>query len=157
MLMFATLLVFVNVILRAFGFGIWWAEEATRYIIVWLSFIGGSLCAKHGEHVGIDLLTQVTSPKVTKAIVSVTQIIASVFMFVLVYYGWLMAESTLLTGQVSTGVMLPMWIIYMGIPVGAFFMGLRFLQRGILTMMGKQHILIEDSSDNDDNIDISRL
>lgn len=157
MLMFATLLVFVNVILRALGFGIWWAEEATRYVIVWLSFIGGSLCAKHGEHVGIDLLTQVTPPKVTRIIVSVTQLIASVFMFFLVYYGWLMTESTLQTGQISTGVMLPMWIIYLGIPIGAFFMGLRFLQRGIFTIMGKENELIQNDSDKEEDVDISRL
>lgn len=158
MLMFATFLVFVNVILRALGFGITWAEEGTRYIIVWLSFIGGSLCAKHGEHVGIDLLTQITPPKVTKIIVSTAQLISAVFMFVLVYYGWLMTESTMLTGQISTGVMMPMWIIYLGIPIGCFFMGLRFLQRGILTIRAKHDVSVNDDLDDDnDDVDISRL
>lgn len=156
MLMFATFLVFVNVILRAFGFGITWAEEGTRYIIVWLSFIGGSLCAKHGEHVGIDLLTQVTPPRLTKVIVAFSQWVASIFMFVLVYYGWLMAKSTMNTGQISTGVMMPMWIIYMGIPIGCFFMGLRFLQRGIITWQTEEGVLPNEDVDDDD-VDISRL
>lgn len=155
MLMFATFLVFINVILRSFGFGITWAEEATRYIIVWLSFIGGSLCAKHGEHVGIDLLTQVTPPKVTKIIVASAQLISSGFMFVLVYYGWLMAKSTMETGQISTGVMMPMWIIYMGIPIGCLFMGLRFFQRGISTLKEEVEVLTKDH--DDDDVDISRL
>lgn len=155
MIMFATFLIFINVVLRYFGLGIIWAEEGTRYIIVWLSFIGGSICAKHGEHVGIDLLTQITPPKITKILIVVAQLCASIFMFIFVYYGWLLTLSTIKTGQISTGVMLPMWIAYISIPIGCFLMGLRFLERAIITFKTKD-VLTKKDSDNGD-IDISRL
>ncbi|HLQ73591.1 MAG TPA: TRAP transporter small permease, partial [Bacillota bacterium] len=119
MLLAATMLVFTNVVLRYFGYAIFWAEEGTRYIIAWLTFVGGSLCAKHGEHVGIDLINQVIPQKVTKYVVFVAQIIASIFMFIFVYYGWLLTYSTIQTGQITTGIMMPMWIAYICIPIGS--------------------------------------
>lgn len=156
MIMFATFLIFINVVLRAFGAAIPWAEEGTRYIIAWLSFIGGSLCAKHGEHVGIDLLMQVTPPKVTKFLIVFAQLLAAIFMFIFVYYGWLLTYSTMKTGQISTGVMLPMWVAYIAVPVGCLMMGLRFLERAIITFKTKAEDFAKKPTDDGD-VDISRL
>lgn len=155
MLMFATSLVFINVVLRFFGHGIAWAEEGTRYIIAWLTFVGGSLCAKHGEHVGIDLLIQFTPPIITKIIIIVSNLFASIFMFVMVYYGWLLSYSTIVTGQISTGIMMPMWIVYIGIPIGCFLMAIRFLQAMITALKTETYIFgIKESNEE---VDISRL
>lgn len=156
MIMFATFLIFIDVILRLFGTAITWAGEGTRYIIVWLSFVGGSLCAKHGEHVGIDLLVQVTPPALTKIIITVAQFFAAIFNFIFVYYGWLLAYSTMKTGQISTGIMAPMWIVYMAVPVGCLLMGIRFLQRAIITLKTEEDAFnMKDTGDGD--VDISRL
>lgn len=54
------LVLFVNIIARAvFHNASSWAEEAIRYSIIWVTFFGGSQCAKAGNHVGIDLVIQV--------------------------------------------------------------------------------------------------
>lgn len=54
------LVLFVNIIARAvFHNASSWAEEAIRYAIIWVTFFGGSQCAKAGNHVGIDLVIQV--------------------------------------------------------------------------------------------------
>lgn len=153
MLIFATVLVFSNVILRRSGFAVTWIEEGSRFLIAWLTFVGGALCAKHGEHVGIDLLIQFTPPKITKILITVSQLIASIFTFMFAYYGWLLVLTTKASKQISTGVMMPLWIIYLCIPIGCFLMGIRFLQRAVITIkMEEDSFLKNDIAD-----DMSRL
>lgn len=151
-----TALLFVNVVLRYFGMSIIWAEEASRYLIVWLSFVGGSLCVKHGEHVGIDLLVQVSSPRMKKFLIASSEFIATIFMLIFTYYGWKLALSTYGAGQISTGIMMPMWIVYSAIPLGCFLMAIRFFQRFIETITKKANIP-SVKIDESGNVDISRL
>lgn len=151
-----TALLFINVVLRYFDMSITWAEEASRYLIAWLAFVGGSLCVKHGEHVGIDLLVQVSSPRIKKILIASSELIATIFMIFFTYYGAKLALSTYEAGQISTGIMMPMWIVYSAIPVGCFLMALRFLERFIKTITKRK----DESSikiDNSGNVDISRL
>ncbi|RYD06992.1 hypothetical protein N752_01485 [Desulforamulus aquiferis] len=63
LLLSATLLLFINVILRyVFTSSTTWAEEAIRYAIVWVTFFGASLCARNKMHVGIDIFIQMAPP-----------------------------------------------------------------------------------------------
>lgn len=151
-----TALLFINVVLRYFDMSITWAEEASRYLIAWLAFVGGSLCVKHGEHVGIDLLVQVSSPRMKKFLILSSELIATIFMLFFTYYGGKLTLSTFETGQISTGIMMPMWIVYSAIPIGCFLMAIRFFQRFIKTLRKKADaslIKVDDSG----NVDISRL
>ena len=48
-----------NIIMRkVFHNASTWAEEAIRYAIIWVTFVGSSQCAKSGNHVGIDILVE---------------------------------------------------------------------------------------------------
>jgi len=153
LLLVATVIVFLNVILRRTGFAVTWIEEGSRFLIAWLTFIGGALCAKYGEHVGIDLLIQFTPPKITKFIITITQLIASIFTFIFAYYGWLLVLTTKTSKQISTGVMMPMWLIYLCIPIGCLLMSIRFLQRAVTTIKTKEDVFLNKATTDD----ISRL
>jgi TRAP-type C4-dicarboxylate transport system permease small subunit len=53
-----TVLVFGNVIFR-YGFhsGITWSEELSRFLFIWLVFLGAIPTLKEGTHIGIDLIS----------------------------------------------------------------------------------------------------
>ncbi|MEF2552672.1 TRAP transporter small permease subunit [Aurantimonas sp. A2-1-M11] len=54
----ATILVVTQVVLRyVFNMSIYWAEEAVRYIVVWMAMVGASMGVRKGKHVSIDLLS----------------------------------------------------------------------------------------------------
>ena len=62
-LAFASLLLFVNVVLRYWFLApISWAEELTLYIMVWIVFVGSSVAIRTRGHIAIDLLPLVLSP-----------------------------------------------------------------------------------------------
>jgi len=39
-----------------------WAEEADRYLFIWLSFVGASITMRHKAHIAVDLLLRYVSP-----------------------------------------------------------------------------------------------
>ena len=51
----ATFLLFINVVLRyAFASGIVWAEEMTRYTLLWTVFVGAGVVTREGTHVSME-------------------------------------------------------------------------------------------------------
>ncbi len=50
-------MVFVNVALRfTTDRSLLWVEETSRYLMIWLTFLGSGLVLRYGGHVGIDTL-----------------------------------------------------------------------------------------------------
>ena len=156
LLLFSTTIVlFVNVIARYFfANASTWAEEAIRYAVIWVTFFGGSICAKDKMHIGIDIFVQMTSPGVRKVLLALAQVISASFTALLAYYGFQSFQLIIATGQRSPAMMMPMWLVYLAMPLGGIFMSIRFLQTAyaILTdkATGQEEI-------TDGTIDISRL
>lgn len=52
-----TALVFANVAMRyLLGHSLTWVEELTRYMMIWLAYLGAGLAWRAGAHVAVDLL-----------------------------------------------------------------------------------------------------
>ncbi|MEA5058812.1 hypothetical protein SDC9_140335 [bioreactor metagenome] len=147
---------FINVMMRyLFHAASTWVEEALRYAIIWVTFFGGSQCAKNGTHVGIDLLTQ-SLPETGKRILSATgQFIAGVLNAFCTYAGIQMTKLVLDTAQKSPAILMPMWIVYIAIPLGCGLMTIRFFVAGlnILRHNGPGSLI----ADEEGHVDMSRL
>lgn len=128
LLLIITFLLFINVVLRVFGLSIDWAEEFSRYSIIWITFIGGSICIYKGAHIGIDSITALLSSK-GKIFLSIFTIIVSlVFSVIFTAKTFNLVKVTFITGQLSSTLEVPMWIVYAAMPVGGVLMIIRFLQ-----------------------------
>ena len=56
--------VFANVLMRYFFHsGLTWAEEISRFLFVWLIFLGSIVGFRDNEHLGIDTLVRKLSAK----------------------------------------------------------------------------------------------
>lgn len=88
---------------------------------VWFVLFGSALAVKHREHLKIDLIEKL--PAGIRLICKIIEIlIVFAFIFVFVYYGIILVQENLKTGQ-SVG-FLPMKVgyVYMAIPVSGLFM-----------------------------------
>lgn len=134
----ASVILFANVVARyVFNAGFPWAEELVRYQIVWMVFLGASVAARQGIHIGVDLLIKSTPPALSRAIQLLVHAIAIVFCGFLVFYGAELILQTRAFGQVSPAMQLPMWLVQLAIPVGAALMGVRFTQQFFRTAPGR--------------------
>ena len=71
-----TLLVFSNVVLRYFfNSGLTWAEEASRYLFIWLIFLGAIVAYKDNAHLGVDTLVRRLSAKGQKLLFVINNVL----------------------------------------------------------------------------------
>ncbi|KUO51827.1 MAG: hypothetical protein APF76_02750 [Desulfitibacter sp. BRH_c19] len=156
LLLSATIVLFVNVVLRyVFKNSTTWAEEAIRYAIVWVTFFGGSLCARKRMHVGIDIFVQMAPPLAKKILMACAQLSAALFTALITYFGIVSTQLVIETAQKSPAMLMPMWIVYIAMPLGSALMTIRFVATAIAILKGKSfgvEMVREDGS-----VDILRL
>ena len=119
-LLVATLLLFVNIVLRYFfAANTTWAEEFIRYAMIWIAFIGSSICFRRGIHVGVDLLMNSLGVKGKRVLTIYINILAVLFMGFLVKFGFDLVMFSINTGQITPSLKIKTFWIYLAIPVGA--------------------------------------
>lgn len=105
------ILVFLNVVLRyAFDSGITWSEEMSRFLFVWLTFLGAIGALKDNSHLGVDMFVK-KLPLVGKKVAFVLSNLIVLYVLWLVLDGsW---KSTMIsTKALSPAVGLPLSYIY---------------------------------------------
>ena len=116
MLAAMAMMVFANVALRFLtDHSILWVEEVSRYLMIWLTFIGAGLVLRYGGHIGIDTL-QDAAPR------HGPWIRAAIFLLLLGFFAtmvWLGLRYTLLTwGQTTPVMQIPVGAVYLAMPIG---------------------------------------
>jgi C4-dicarboxylate transporter, DctQ subunit len=121
-----------DVVLRAgFSYALSWAGEATRFAIIWLVFIAGSIGARSSAHISIDFLAETLPPRMAYRVAQSAAVISSLTSGLVAWFGLSLAVQMQKFGQVSPSLEMPMWVIYLSVPVGAALMSLRFLQSAV--------------------------
>lgn len=125
----ATLITFIAVALRyTTGAGISWAQELTIYLFIWMAKFGAAYGVRTGIHVGVDVLVRKLRPARQRLFISLGLGLGAFFTAVVVLLGIKFVNFSYETGQTSPDLEWPMWVIYLGVPLGSALMCYRFLQ-----------------------------
>ena len=90
-------LVFGNVVLRyAFNSGITFSEEVSRWLFVWITFMGGVVALKENAHLGTDALVSRLSPAGKKFCLVVGHLI-------MIYVCWLLLLGSIDQTRINMG------------------------------------------------------
>jgi len=127
-LLLTTIILFVNVVLRyAFSASTSWAEELIRYLMIWITFIGGGVCVRHSAHIRMDFLLSFLPKWAAGLLTRAVYLIAAGFCTALIVYSWQLVEFTIEMEQTSPAMGVPMWIPYLAMPLGSALMVLHFV------------------------------
>ncbi|WP_342536991.1 TRAP transporter small permease [Sporosarcina sp. FSL K6-3508] len=131
-------LIFYGVVMR-YGFNSpkAWVEEVVRYVIIWGVFLGFSIALRHNQHIQVDLLYDKMPGKMKKFVDLFATIISILFCLAYTYYGYLLVEARYHSGMVSLDVGIPMWIVYLILPISGVLFSLRFIERLVQLVRGK--------------------
>lgn len=122
------LLSFLQVVLRyIFHTAFPWGEEVLRYQMVFVTFFGASLAVKKDAHISVKVLVQTLPERYAFYIKLLTSFIGVLFSFVLCTYSTLLCLKVKGFGQLTPALSIPSYIPYLSVPMGAFFMGVRFM------------------------------
>jgi TRAP-type C4-dicarboxylate transport system permease small subunit len=98
-------------------------DETARFLFMWIGLIGAAYTLGQRKHLAIDVLLQMSSPKVARMLaLLVTALIAAFAAAVMVKGGIDLMQKTLSTGQVSPSLRLPMGYVYGAIPLSGIMM-----------------------------------
>jgi len=137
----ATLLIFVAVLHRYSaglpipGLQDWllkidlsWAQELCIYMFVWMAKFGAAYGVRTGIHVGVDVLINRLNERWRAKFVVFGLLAGALFTGIIGTLGaefvWGMAH----TEQTSPDMEVPVWIVYLAVPLGSWLMCFRFLQ-----------------------------
>ncbi|MDQ0314477.1 TRAP transporter small permease [Amorphus orientalis] len=129
----SVLFLVADIILRvAVNVALPWAAEATRYAIVWLVFIGGSRAALVGAHITIDALPEFLPTPAARLVTRIGLAISSAACAILAWYGIALVQRMTAFRQLSPSLEIPMWWVYLALPIGFALMTVRFAQAAIM-------------------------
>lgn len=128
-LVLTTIIVFLQVIMRTVvNSSFTWSEELTRYIFIWQIWLGVSIAQRNKQHIKVELIGSIVKNKKIVAIVDVfAAIIMIAFNVFLVIFGFELVGQMISRGTLSGAMRLPMWIVYMALPVSSFVLCLRLI------------------------------
>ena len=133
-----TSILFFSVIFRyILNDPIYWASEASIFMMAWLTFLGGSLGLKYRSQASITFLVDRLSESKKRLMNITTHIIILISLAVLLYfsYDWILS----LSNQKSSSMRVPMWIPYLSVPVGLTFAFIHLLDHLVDFIKDKKH------------------
>ena len=120
--------VFGNVVCRYFlDFSLGWYEEISRFMLIWIVFLGAVIALIKGDHLSIDLLYLVLSPRACRVAVVLTDMMMLAALAIMFQGAWDMAIDSLRSGWVASSVPIPYGWVYMVGPVSAVLMFIQTL------------------------------
>ena len=110
------------------GIDMGWAQELCIYMFVWMAKFGAAYGVRTGIHVGVDVLVNRLEDRTRAKFVLIGLTGGALFTGIIgtlgAHFVWQLSG----TDQVSPDMELPMWIVYLAVPLGSYLMCFRFLQ-----------------------------
>lgn len=134
----------IDIFVATFGryttlFSLPWAEELSRYLMIWVVFIGAGAVAGDGSHYGVDIIVANLPPLGQKICLILTDIFIAAFCIFVAYYGMQNVISQFQKGQVSSAIHIPIWIMYMAVIIGCILVLLQYIYHSVITIRNMNH------------------
>ncbi|MGY4691415.1 TRAP transporter small permease [Salibacterium sp. K-3] len=114
------------------------ANGLSKYLMMWMAFLGAGLAIRDGEHIVVDmLLRKLNGGNRTRLLLFINTLV-SVFLLIIVYYGFLYALSGIDSNNpfvFGINMMIP----YLSVPVGALYMLVQLNITTVLKLWKEQH------------------
>lgn len=133
-----------NVIGRLTFGSIFFIEELNRVLIIFITFSGLSYAARQGRHIRMTALFDTLSHKQRKILMIIITLFTAICMFALCYFSFLYIQKLTKSGRILPALHVPVWSIYIWVPIGFFITGLQYILTSIKNLIAKDVYLSTD-------------
>jgi TRAP-type C4-dicarboxylate transport system permease small subunit len=121
-----------NVVGRfVFGSSLFFSEEVNRILIVMITFAGIGYAARHGRHIRMSAIYDALPVGGRRVLMICIALFTSLVMFFLCYYSVTYIIDLYGKGRVLPSMGLPVYLIYLWVPVGFAVTGIQYLLTAI--------------------------
>lgn len=119
-----------------------WTEEIARYLFIWIIMMGAGIVLRLRGHIGLTFILK-RLKKSKNWVILVTQIMMLFFLLTVIVYGIKLFIFILQKGQVSPASGIPLWLLFLSIPLGSSIMVIHLLSQIESTFRGFSNIKFE--------------
>ncbi len=112
-----------------------WSDEFCRYMWIWTVFMSLPYTIRKGSMLRVSVLLDTMPQLVRKGINIAVDLITTACMGLLAYHSVKVVTDIYVSGETSTAMVWPMWIVYSVMLIGFALAALRGLQQAIIHVM----------------------
>jgi TRAP-type transport system small permease protein len=121
-----SVIIFANVALRYLtNESIEWAEEVSRHMMIWLTFLGAGPVLRYGGHIAVDNLQDALPRQAAMALRAIIWLLMLGFFGFMIWYGLLYLERT--QYQTTAATQISFAYIYAAMPIGGVLLIIHWL------------------------------
>lgn len=121
----------------ALKFGQGWTDELSRYLSVWAAFVGASLGARKGTHIGVEAFVSILPASLRHWTTVLAAVFCLGFSLALGGYGTQYVLKLHAAGTLSPAMRIPIAWAYAAIPCGGILMSFHYLTGLVGLLTGK--------------------
>lgn len=127
-----------NVVGRfVFGSSIFFSGEINRILIIMITFAGIGYAARHGRHIRMSAVYDALPVGGRRVLMITISLFTALIMFFLLYYSIIYILDLYDKGRVLPALSIPIWIIYVWVPMGFLITGIQYLLTAIKNMTSR--------------------
>ena len=111
-----------------------WSEEGSKYLMVWLTFLGAPIALRHAAHINIDLLIKMFPPRGRQVFYLIVHLIIIATMGILFWKGASFAQMG--ARQVASSFNFSMLWMYVAVPIGSALVCLIAIEHVLRALCG---------------------
>lgn len=111
--------VLLQVFFREIGSPLVWTEEASRFLFMWMVFLGMAIGFRNVEAARVTIFVKMFKPLCGVVSVVIYTAFSCGFFLLMLYTGYQMVEQQMLFTEMASGFPLPMWIVGIIYPIAA--------------------------------------
>lgn len=120
-----TLICFLQVLLRyCFNVAQEWPEEASRFLFIWIAYLGMAWSMYSRAHLKVDILFLLVSAGARKWIEALGYLVSLGFMALVAVEGWKMLDIVIESEETALTLPVPLWMVWFAIPFSFALTGL---------------------------------
>lgn len=110
-----------------------WSKELSLIMLLWVGFLGASICAHEGKHIRMEAASKVVPEKIEKHISALGFLLAAFFCGIMAWLGYEYSKTTMEYGGVYEQTGVPDWFSTIAIPLAFGLTVIRFVAAAIST------------------------
>lgn len=114
------IIVFSQVILRIVGVSLIWVEELSRFLFIWIVFLGAAVGIRDGVHLNVDYFIEKRKKRTKIVIRYINGVLQIFFISILLVFSVILSRIWL--GSTSPILGVPIILVYSALPVSAIIM-----------------------------------
>lgn len=113
-----------------------WSEELARFLLIWISLLGGAVAFGEKAHLGVDYFVGLMDPRVQKFLAVFAQMVILFFAAtIFIYGGYRVVIDNL--GQTTAALQWKMGHIYLALPIAGVFIVFFTIEQMLETLLSK--------------------